>query len=209
MMALAETLSRVITSCGGMSTAMMRSETRFCAAKPAGRKISPGPLVPQNRPRKKVTPRSYWRTTRRLTNEYRTATASSGSRSSMVRSSGGVGFDDDRRALPAADAGGAQAVPSAAPAERVQQVRGDPRAARAERMAQRDGAAVHIGALAVEHELPLDHQVLGREGLVDLDQIHVIQSETRVGQCPPGGRHRADAHDGRVHAGHPPANQPA
>ena len=40
----------------------------------------------------------------------------------MVRSSGGEGFDDDGGALPAADAGGAEAVPPAAPAERVQQM---------------------------------------------------------------------------------------
>ena len=40
----------------------------------------------------------------------------------MSGSSGGEGFDDDRGALPAADAGGAQAVPSAAAAERMEQV---------------------------------------------------------------------------------------
>ena len=64
-----ETLSRVITSWGGMSNATIRSETRFWLANPAGRKISPGPLVPQNFPRKKVTPRSYCRSTRRLRKE--------------------------------------------------------------------------------------------------------------------------------------------
>ena len=57
---------------------------------------------------------------------------------------------------------------------------GDAGAARAERVAQGDGAAVDVGALAVEAELPLDGQVLGGEGLVDLDQVHVVQREARA-----------------------------
>ena len=50
---LIEMLSRVITSCGGMSSAMMRRQTFCIWANSGGRKISPGPLVPQERPRKK------------------------------------------------------------------------------------------------------------------------------------------------------------
>src|SRR5689334_5878119 len=96
-----------------------------------------------------------------------------GSTSSMVRSSGGEGLDDHRGALSAADAGGAQAVAAAAPAQRVQQVRGNAGTARAEGMPERHGAAVDVGALAVQLELALDRQVLRRERLVDLDQIHV------------------------------------
>src|SRR5580765_3872420 len=97
----------------------------------------------------------------------------------MVRSSGGEGFDHYRRPLPAADAGGAQTVPSAAAAQGVQQVQREARAARAERMPQRDGAAVYVGALAVEPELLLDGEVLGGERLVDLHQVHVVEREAR------------------------------
>src|SRR5262245_32742369 len=109
---------------------------------------------------------------------------SSGSSSSMGRSSGGKGFDDERGTLAAADAGGAQPVAGAAPPERMQQVRGDPRSAGPERVAEGDRAPIHVGALAVEAELTLDREVLRGERLVDLDQVHVLERESRVGQRP-------------------------
>ncbi|GIW52118.1 MAG: hypothetical protein KatS3mg081_1473 [Gemmatimonadales bacterium] len=56
---LIETLSRVITSWGGMSIATIRNETRCSLAKKRGTKTSPGPLVAQYLPRKNVTARSY------------------------------------------------------------------------------------------------------------------------------------------------------
>ena len=58
-----------MTSWGGMSSATMRSDTRFMVAKKVGRKMSPGPLEPAKRPRKNDTPRSYCLSTRRLENE--------------------------------------------------------------------------------------------------------------------------------------------
>ena len=89
------------------------------------------------------------------------------------------GLDDHRDALAAADAGGAEPVAAAAAAELMQQVQGDAGAAGAERVAERDGAAVHVGPLAVEAQLLLDRQVLRREGLVDLDQVHVVELRAR------------------------------
>src|SRR5437016_9070694 len=100
----------------------------------------------------------------------------------MIRSSGGEGFHDHRGPLPAANAGGAQAVPPAAAAQGMEQVEGEAGAAGPERVAQGYGAAVHIGTLTVEAELPLDGQVLRGERLVDLDQIHVIERQARGGK---------------------------
>ena len=48
---------------------------------------------------------------------------------------------------------------------------------RAERVSECHGAAIDVGALAIETELLLDGQVLGSEGLVDLDEVHVIQPQ--------------------------------
>src|SRR3954468_21020947 len=100
----------------------------------------------------------------------------------MMRSSGRQGFHDDGHSLSPADAGGAQAVPTTAAAQGVEQMGGDAATAGAERMPERHGASVDIGALAVEAELPFDRQVLCRERLVDLYQVHVLEREPRVGQ---------------------------
>src|SRR3954449_7132340 len=98
----------------------------------------------------------------------------------MGRSSAREGFYHNRDALPASDAGGAEAETASATAKRVQQVQDDPRAARAERVADRHGAAVDVGALAVELELLLHGKILGGERFVDLDQVHVIEREAGV-----------------------------
>src|SRR5688500_2548056 len=102
--------------------------------------------------------------TRRLAKRYATVTASPAV-SSSTGTSGGKGFHHDRDALAAADAGSAQSVAAAAVAQRVQQMGGDTGAARAEWMADCDGAAVHVGALAGQAELALHGQILRRERL--------------------------------------------
>src|SRR5205085_1786734 len=50
-------------------------------------------------------------------------------------------------------------------------------ARRAERVPERDRAAVHVRLLAIEAEVFLHREVLRREGLVDLDEIHVLDLE--------------------------------
>src|SRR5947208_209972 len=82
-------------------------------------------------------------------------------------------LDDDGDALAAADAGRAEPEAAAAATQLVEEVRGDARARGAQRVAERDGAAVDVGALAVEAQLTLDGDVLRGEGLVDLDEIEV------------------------------------
>src|SRR5213595_1857695 len=66
-------------------------------------------------------------------------------------SSGREGFHDHRRPLTAPDACGAQAEAQASAPQGVEQVDGDARAGRSERVTDRDGTAVHIGLGAVEH----------------------------------------------------------
>src|SRR5688572_23514122 len=156
---LTDTLSRVITSCGGMSIATMRRDTRRWPAKRAGRNTSPGPFVPQYRPRKNATPRSYWRITRRLAKRYATVMASPAVSSSTATSSG-EGFDNNRDALTTADAGGAKSVAAAALSKCMEQMRGDAGAACGERMTDSDGAAIHVGPVARESELALYGEVL-------------------------------------------------
>src|SRR6266498_990059 len=69
-------------------------------------------------------------------------------------------LEHHRDALATADAGGADAVTGAAPAQLVHEVHRDARAARRERMAERDGAAVDVGAVARKLELLQDGEHL-------------------------------------------------
>src|SRR4051794_18644622 len=76
-------------------------------------------------------------------------------------------------ALADADAQGGQAVAAAAPAQLVQEGHDKPSTAHPERMADRDRPAVHVDALRVEAQLADDCQALGRERLVELDEVEL------------------------------------
>src|SRR6266513_1058069 len=139
--------------------------------------MRPGPFAPHERPKKKYTARSYSRSTLRPPNRYsasppRTAVTIMSIDSS---SSGRERFPDHRRPLTASDAGGAQAETLAPAPQGVEQVDGDARAGRSERVTDRDGTAVHIGLGAVEPQLLLDGEVLGRKRLVHLDEIELLE----------------------------------
>ncbi len=86
---------------------------------------------------------------------------------------------------------------------------GDPGAARAEGVSQGDCAAVHVGAFAIEPQLLLHRQVLRRERFVHLDQIHVLERETRPLQRAPRRGHGSDPHRPGVHSRRRPRHQPA
>jgi hypothetical protein len=60
----AVTLSRVMTSCGGIPTVRVRSDTRTMRSMPGISSTSPGPRSPTSRPRRNTTARSYSRSTR-------------------------------------------------------------------------------------------------------------------------------------------------
>src|SRR5207245_8807554 len=97
-----------------------------------------------------------------------------------LTSSGPVLFHGHRRSLATADAGGAQPEALALPAQGVQQVARAARAARRERVPDGDRAAVHVGPGTIEPQLPLDGEVLRRERLVHLDEIHLLQFHPRL-----------------------------
>ena len=89
----------------------------------------------------------------------------------------------------------------------VQQVGRDPRPRGSQRMCQRDRSSVDVHLLAVQAELLLDRHVLRSEGLVDLDQVHVVQREAGLLQRLAGRRGRPDTHDARRNAGDTPRDQ--
>src|SRR5215472_17506249 len=81
----------------------------------------------------------------------------------------------DRNALPTADAGRRKSIPAFTPPQAVKQRDKQACAGGAKRVPQRDCAAIHVDLLAIESELPLHCQVLGREGLVHFNQVEVIK----------------------------------
>src|SRR6185503_10920088 len=109
-------------------------------------------------------------------------------------------FDDRGDALSAADAQRCEPILPAALAQLVCEREREPRAGRTQRMTEGDRAAVHIRLVAIEAELLLHREVLRRERLVDLDQVHVTDLLTRPIECLTRRRRGTDAHDVGVHA---------
>src|SRR5262249_35089906 len=122
-------------------------------------------------------------------------------------------------ALTAADARRAHAVARLGAAQLVSEVRCDASAARAERMAERDRAAVRVALLHREAELLLNGEPLRSECLIDVEEIDLILGQAGaierapeidveeidliLGQAgaierAPDRRRRADAHDRRL-----------
>src|SRR5258708_1714481 len=188
-------LSLVIPPCGGMSIAITRSAAFCILVRTGGSQIRPGPFAPHERPSTNSTPRSYSLRMRSPENRYNATIARTGSKAPSIRSSsGGERFDDDRRALAAADAGGAQTEALLGAPQRVQQMQRNARAGCGERVADRNRAAMHVRLGAVQPELALDGQILRRECFVHLDQIHLLELHAGLGQRLARRRRRADAH---------------
>ncbi len=83
-----ETLSLVMIFCEGMFIVIVRSVTRVMRSNTGMRMIRPGPRIPVNLPRKKITPRSYSLTTRRDCATRTMANRRTIGRISMVESAG-------------------------------------------------------------------------------------------------------------------------
>src|SRR5581483_11887191 len=81
--------------------------------------------------------------------------------------------EDEGFALAAAAAQARRAEAAAAPGQLVAQVHGQPGAGGADRMPQRDRAAVHVDLLRVDREVAHGLDGHGGERLVDLDQVQV------------------------------------
>src|SRR5262249_51841325 len=103
--------------------------------------------------------------------------------------------DGNGDSLTAADAGRDNAKLRLAALHLERERQHDPRPRSPERVPERDRAAVDVDLLAVEPELLLDGEVLGREGLVDLDQVHAIERLADALQGLADRGRRADAHD--------------
>src|SRR5690606_18667017 len=78
------------------------------------------------------------------------------------------------------------------------------RAGRAERVAERDRAAVDVDLVAVEVERLLDAEVLPRERLVDLEQVDVLDLHAGALARRLDRGDRPDAHDLGRHTGDRP-----
>jgi hypothetical protein len=65
----------------------------------------------------------------------------------------------------------------------------------AERVAQRDRAAVDVEPVEVDAQVLVRRDDLGREGLVDLDQVHVVDRHAGQREGPPGRLDRSEPHD--------------
>src|SRR5690349_24856372 len=110
---------------------------------------------------------------------------------------GARAFEDGGDALAAADALRGQRIALAFALQQRGRLAGDARASGTERMTERDGAAVEIGLAFVDAELAHAGDGLGREGLVDLDDIDILDGEAGTLQRLLRRRHGADAHDVR------------
>src|SRR5579859_161128 len=104
-------------------------------------------------------------------------------------------LQDRGDALAAADALGGQRVFAAGALQQRSGLADDARTRGAERMAERDGAAIDIDAGLVELEVADAGQRLGGEGFVELDHVELRGIEAGAGQRLGRGRDRADAHD--------------
>src|SRR5580658_1817451 len=86
--------------------------------------------------------------------------------------------EDRRRRLAEADAHRLQAVALVLVLEGVEQRGHDPRAGRAERVADRDRTSPDVDLRPVRADVLAPRGGDGREGLVDLEQIDVLHPET-------------------------------
>src|ERR1700754_69615 len=103
----------------------------------------------------------------------------------MVVDSEAMGLDslhDGRDALAAADAERREAVLAAGAVQLVDERAEDHPAGRAERVAHGDRAAVDVDLLHVEAHVSHEAQHDRGEGLVDLDQVEVLDADAGLGQ---------------------------
>src|SRR3954452_11335082 len=86
-------------------------------------------------------------------------------------------FEDHGIALPATGADRRNPEPAAAPPQLVYERAEDARAGRADRVAERDRAAVHVDLALVDAEHPHRVDRDRRERLVDLEQVDVVDRQ--------------------------------
>src|SRR5688572_20799330 len=99
-------------------------------------------------------------------------------------------LENSRRAHAATDAHRHQAIARVAPPHFVEHRSGQLRAGAAERVAERDRAAVHVQASGIDRQLAQAREHLRRESLVELHQIHLLEREAGELQRLADGGHR-------------------
>src|SRR5919107_1734672 len=103
-------------------------------------------------------------------------------------------LEDARGAHAAADAHGDEAVPGAAALHLVYQLHRELGAGGAHGVAERDGPAVDVGLVDVHADLAHHGEGLGRERLVELDEVYIVHREPGLLQHLRDGHHRPYAH---------------
>src|SRR3569833_1624165 len=101
-------------------------------------------------------------------------------------------FDDHGVSLSVADAHSAERVAPAGPLQLIDRGREEACFARAERMAQSDGAPLRIDAWIVIGDVQLAKycEALGGESFVQFDDVDPVQSQSRFGEYARGGGDR-------------------
>src|SRR2546430_15955371 len=97
-------------------------------------------------------------------------------------------LEDHCHAHAPGDAEGGEGEGGIAVAELVGGREHDPGAGHADGVAERDGAALGVQLVVVELELAVAGQDLGGERFVQLDDVEVLQRESRLLEDPQGGR---------------------
>ena len=107
----------------------------------------------------------------------------------------------DRGGFAAADAERRDAAVLSLVAQCVDQRAQDARPTRAQWVAERDGSPAHVDHVGVEIQRPNDSHRLGRERLVQLEQVDVPSTPAGPLQCPRDSRDRTQSHNHRIYAG--------
>src|SRR5258707_6101125 len=107
-------------------------------------------------------------------------------------------LDDGRDTHAAADAQRDQRATRVAALELVDHGSGDHGAGGAQRVAHRDGTTVDVELLVGDVQILLELQHHRGEGLVQLEQVDVVDGQTRAVEHLLRGGRRAGQHDDRV-----------
>src|SRR5207237_8025289 len=83
-------------------------------------------------------------------------------------------LDNHSNSFPATNTGRTDAVLEMMAAQLIYQGDGDTSPRCRQGMTQGDGAAIDIGLVAIQAQFLLDGQILCREGLVDLNTVHLL-----------------------------------
>src|SRR5262245_8895760 len=109
-------------------------------------------------------------------------------------------LNDGSDPLAHANTHGRQATRAVAPLHLMNQTRHDARAAASERMPQRDRPAINVDFARIHVQLLDARERLRREGLVQLDQVDVVNRQTGAFERFGRRRNRSNAHERRMDA---------